>query len=306
MSQKLPNRIPSEELESVNSWLLPEIDADGNVLPSAEKEARDRELEQHRRETEVVEELDSEQLTLEPFTAQQLQEMTEAAEKEGYEQGHQEGYRDGQAEGYKVGQQQGAEEVRQQLLAEQQRLSQIADALLQPLAPQDEAIEQSLLDIVCTLARSVIKRELYTESNHILTLVQEAVAALPVGAKNLKVVLNPDDLALVESFAEERQKDWQFMGDAELLPGGCRIETSESLVDFSVENRMESLLQQFVNKQLAGADDEALPADTPVDSEAGSGQDGTQIPTEPQGSDAAPTPPVVDTPLSGDTPPVPE
>ncbi len=264
MSQKLPNRIPAEDLESCLSWSLPEIGSGGKILPSAEKEARERQQEQRRRDSEVVEELDSNAVSFEPITAKQLQEMTETAEKEGYQQGHEQGYRDGQTEGYRAGQQQGAEEVRTRLTAEQQRLTQVAEALLLPLARQDDAIETALLDIVCTLARAVIKRELYTDSNHILSLVQEAVASLPVGAKNLTVVLNPDDLALVEAFAEERQKEWRFVGDNDLLPGGCRIETCESLVDYSVEKRMETVLAQFVNRQLAAADesDDISPPET--------------------------------------------
>jgi len=251
MTLKLPNRIPAEMLDNISTWALPEIDSAGNVVSTAEKEERERQLEQQRRASEVVEEVDAEQMNFEPITAQQLQEITETAEKEGYDQGHQQGYQAGHTEGYKAGQAQGAAEMREQLQAQQQRLQAVADALMKPIAPQDDAIEKALLDIVCTLTRSLVKRELLTDSGHILSVVQEAVAALPVGAKSLTLHLNPDDLVLIEDFAEEQQKDWQFIGDSNLLPGGCRIETRESLVDHSIEQRMETLLNQFVGKQLA-------------------------------------------------------
>jgi hypothetical protein len=101
------------------------------------------------------------------------------------------------------------------------------------------------------LTRKIVKRELQIDSGDILNVVKQAVAALPVGAKNLRLTLNPDDLAMIESYAEEKQLGWQFYGDADLTPGGCHIETEESQVDFSVESQMEALLEQFLTRQLS-------------------------------------------------------
>ena len=33
------------------------------------------------------------------------------------------------------------------------------------------------------------------------------------------------------------------------MPGGCRLEARESLVDYTTENRQEQLLEQLVTKQ---------------------------------------------------------
>lgn len=161
------------------------------------------------------------------------------------------------AEGYEAGQQKGLMEMRQQLVAEQQRFQKLAQALLDPVAEQDNDLEKLLLDVICTLSESVVQRELMTDSSHIISLVKTAVDALPVGSKNLRVCLNPDDLAAVETYAEEQQLNWQFIGDQQLAPGGCRIETSESRVDFSVEKRLKTLLTQFVNKQLTDGSGES-------------------------------------------------
>ncbi len=123
------------------------------------------------------------------------------------------------------------------------------------MAEQDDALEQMLVEMVSTLTRSLIARELLTDSSHILQLVQSALSALPIGANNLTLYLGPDDLAMVEAYAEEQRKDWQFIGDSSLLPGGCRLETRESRVDFSMETRLEALLEQFTSKELSGGDE---------------------------------------------------
>lgn len=248
---KLANRIPEGEVADYRRWKLPPINDQGQVLPSAEREAAQRQAADQKRRGERVEDVPYQGKLSSGMSAGELQEIFESAEREGFEQGRQAGYEKGLAEGYAAGQEQGAMEKRQELAAEQQRFQHLADALLQPIEEQDAELEQLLLDTICTLTRSLVHRELLTDSSHILPLVQEAVAALPQGAKNLRLYLHPDDLAVVETYAEEQQLDWQFFADAALLPGGCRVESRDSRVDYSVANRLKQQLEAFVNHQLS-------------------------------------------------------
>ncbi|GGY68373.1 flagellar assembly protein FliH [Cellvibrio zantedeschiae] len=257
-SKSMPGRIASENLGEVTSWMLPPVDDTGKVLSSAEKEARMRReklLQQGKEKIETVE-IPAQQKT--GMTAQEMQEIFDAAEKDGFAQGHAEGLEKGRSDGYEAGRQQGLMEMRAQLTLEQQRFQSIANSLLNPLTAQDNDIENMLLDVICSLTQSVIQRELVTDSSHILELVKTAVEALPVGSKNIRISLNPDDLAVVETYAADQQLDWKFFGDIQLQPGGCRVETPESRVDFSVSQRLQTVLEQFLTGQLAqldGADD---------------------------------------------------
>lgn len=254
--KKFTNRIPEEDVADFRRWNIPLIDNKGQVLPSAEREAAARRKAEQKQKGERVEDVDYQGGAAGGMSAAEMEKIFEQAEKEGFEQGRKAGYEKGMAEGYEAGQEQGVIEKRQELVAEQQRFQHLIQALLEPLAEQEEDLEQMLLDTVCRLTESLVERELLTDSSHILALVREAVAALPVGAKNVRLYLNPDDLALVETYAEEQQLDWQFFGDESLLPGGARVETSESRVDFSVANRLQALLEAFVHRQLT---DDALP-----------------------------------------------
>lgn len=255
----LPNRIAAEDAEQVTTWVLPPVSDNGRVLSSIEKEARERRERLIRREKETIETVEIPEPEAPPqlgMTAEEMQAIFDTAEKDGFEQGHKEGFAKGNTEGYEAGRQQGLMEMRAQLVAEQQRFQKLTTALLEPVAAQDDDIEHLLLDVICTLTQSVVQRELLTDSSHIITLVKSAIEALPIGSKNIRVCLNPDDLAAVETYAAEQQLVWQFFGDAELLPGGCRIETPESRVDFSVSSRLQTVLEQFVTKQLATGDQE--------------------------------------------------
>ncbi|WP_341939237.1 flagellar assembly protein FliH [Marinimicrobium sp. C2-29] len=254
--KKLVNRIPAEELQDYKTWVLPPIHGERDrVLPSAEREAREQAETQRKRQGERVEDVNYTG-TGSGMSADEMQRIVDAAEKEGREQGYQAGFEQGQAEGYEAGEKQGWEEMRQKLAAEQQRFQHLVQSLLDPLEEQDDALEKLLLDTVCTLTKSLVQRELLTDSSQVLEQVRAAVAALPAGAGNLRLFLNPDDLVLVEAYAEERELDWQFRGDETLLPGGCRVETQTSQVDFSVEHRLKQQLEAFVNRQLVNEESE--------------------------------------------------
>jgi len=250
------SRIASESVDKVQTWILPPITDNGRVLSSAEKEAKERREALLKRNKESIQTIE---MPTPPanagMTAQEMQAIFDEAEKDGYEQGHKEGFAKGNAEGYEAGRQQGLMEMRAQLVAEQQRFQKLAQALLNPLDEQDVDIEHMLLNVICTLTQSVVQRELLTDSSHIVSLVKQAIEALPVGSKNIRVSLNPDDLAAVETYAEEQQLDWKFFGDVVLQPGGCRVETPESRVDFSASSRLQIVLEQFITKQLASGDD---------------------------------------------------
>lgn len=270
--KKLANRIPAEDLEAYKAWVLPPIGGDHKrVLPSAQREASERRAEQQKRRGEKVEDVDY-QGKQSGLSAEALQSIVDEAEKEGRERGYQAGFEQGRSEGYEVGEKQGRDEMRQKLAAEQQRFQHLVQSLRQPLEEQDQALEKLLLDTVCALTSSLVKRELFTDSSHILAEVRAAVAALPAGPEQVRIFLNPDDLALVETYAEEQGLDWQFMGDEQLLPGGCRVETAQSQVDFSVEQQLAQQLEAFVTRQLGQGGEQSR------DSGSSEGQDGGEQP----------------------------
>lgn len=255
----LQNRIPAEAVESATTWVIPPITEHGRILSSAEKEARERRERLLRREKETIETIEipePEMPVQQGISAEEMQAIFDAAEKDGFEQGHKEGLAKGNAEGYEAGRQQGLMEMRAQMVAEQQRFQKLANALLEPVNDQDTDIEHLLLDVICTLTQSVVQRELLTDSSHIVGLVKTAVEALPIGSKNIRICLNPDDLAAVETYATEQQLPWSFWADSELVPGGCRVETPESRVDFSVSSRLQIVLEQFITKQLASGNED--------------------------------------------------
>ena len=58
MEKKLPNRIAAEDVDEYRTWRVPLINDNGSVLPSAEKEARERKAQEMKRQGESIEDVE--------------------------------------------------------------------------------------------------------------------------------------------------------------------------------------------------------------------------------------------------------
>lgn len=275
MTSNLPNLIAAEDLRNCNTWSLPDVGDGTKVLHAQimkrrqmeEEQRAQAELERQQEEQadraeadqtgELIEEISADELVYTPMTAEQLQEITEAAEKEGFDRGYGEGVAQGIAagkkQGYADGLAQAQTEARETLNQQVSHFLSLAAALVEPIARQEQQLQQLLLQYVTTLTEQVIGRELKGDSDQLLSAIRRALQALPVGAGKIKVIVNPQDLALIEAHAAGQEPAWLLAGDPQLQAGGCRIESEESLVDFSVESRVKALFSEFLSQQLTVA-----------------------------------------------------
>lgn len=246
MNESKPvNRIPFEEISSSAAWDFPSWDEGAKVIPSVKKKSAEAEKSEHERVEDIEE---PEQQDIKPITAAQLQQISEEAEREGrehgYKQGYEQGFSEGEKKGLKLGEQKAYSEVKQRLDEEKERFAQLADALLDPVAMQDGELENLVLDMAVHLAKHLLGQELSADPSRLYHIVKHAAASLPAGAQNIRVYVHPDDVAPAQEASAKSGREWAFYPDAALGRGGCRIESSQSLIDFSVEQRLQQMLEE--------------------------------------------------------------
>lgn len=215
--------IPARKLSAYERWELPAVDSSQVV---------GRDVRRAEEEMQVT-----------PLTAEQVEEIREAARKEGYEQGHQEGLSAGLAEGKAQG-----EAALKQSAA---RLREVIGQMMEPARSEEAALEAALIDLVLRISEGVIERELLVDSSVIAGLVREAVDALPSGASRIEIHLHPDDLKSLQAAGFVQDESWKLVQDASLSRGGCRVVSGTSLVDFTTEQRFHSQVDQLVKDRYA-------------------------------------------------------
>lgn len=136
-------------------------------------------------------------------------------------------------------------------LAQRRALAQQFDALLEtfarPLNRLDAKIEAALADLAVVIARNLLHCELSLDPGKIAAVITDAVEAMPLNDRALRVQLHPDDTAfaheLLDAGAGDRQVSVQSC--PELGRGDCRVEGEFAAVDASVEARVQALVEQL-------------------------------------------------------------
>jgi flagellar assembly protein FliH len=170
-----------------------------------------------------------------------------------------------QAEAHKEAFQQGLEEGRQagraEVRAQVERLSGMFYDLAKPFEVLDAEVERELLTLAMALARQIVRRELKTDPTQIIGIIREAIAALPVAARDVRVHLHPEDATVVrENLAPtESERAWTIVEDPVMARGGCQIKTSTSRIDARLETRLGSILSELLGTERQGESGRGTP-----------------------------------------------
>lgn len=218
-------------------WDLPSFDAEPHQVPLERDEANAEAVRQEA-ESAAAEELQEE--APKPFTVEELEQIREEAYNEGFATGEKDGFHSGQLKG-----QQEAKAKTDARLAE---LEALMAQLMEPMHEQDDQIEDMLLKLVETMVRQVVQRELQTDSSQITKVLRGALKALPMGAENIRIYLNPVDFDAAKALRERHEEKWRLLEDDQLLPGGCRVETEHSQLDATVETRLQQITEQLFDQ----------------------------------------------------------
>ena len=247
---------------SAQAWSLPVMADNERVIKAIKEKPRRGERSVsgsgHKPgEGEIVEDYDGATQGV-AITAEQLKEITDEAHKEGYGDGYKEGLEKGTADGVKKGTVQGKDqaynETKKKLDDEAQRLSSIASVLADPMTDQNNKIENVVLDMVLNLTRELLQSEIQQSPDKLYHVIKRVINELPVGSKNISVLLNKQDADLIEQYIPENQRDWSVAIDDSLASGGCIVETRESFVNYSVEKRIDNFLHEVQALEEAGSD----------------------------------------------------
>jgi len=231
--------IRAKDVNAFDRWALPSFDPEG------------AEPEESQADDEPVEEpalSHSEDVPVEDGKPLTLDEL-EAIRQEAYN----EGFSTGEKDGFHAGQLKARQEADAALAPKLDSLERLMSQLLEPIAEQDRNLEHAMVTLVGQLAREVIQRDLLIDSSQIRQVLREALKLLPMGADNIRIHINPQDFELVKALRERHEESWRIVEDADLLPGGCRIETEHSRIDASVETRLGQAIKQLFEQQRENA-----------------------------------------------------
>lgn len=171
--------------------------------------------------------------TLEPEialpTAQEIEQIRQAAHQEAFGQGHQEGYRAGQA----------------QASAEGRQLAALALELDQALTQLGQQVAEELLHLALEVARQVVRQSVDARPERVIAVIHEALAQMPL--QHAVIRLHPEDASLARSYLGDQlaHAGHRIMEDPRQGRGGCIIESGGSQLDASVATRWRRVAESL-------------------------------------------------------------
>ena len=169
-------------------------------------------------------------------TAAELEEI----QKQAYAEAHEKGYQDGLKAG--------AAQIQQNA----QQFQTLMQALAEPFDEMDSAVVEQMAELSIAIARQLIRRELQADPGQVIAVVREAMTSLPIGSRNIEIHLHPEDAQLVRdafSVSPEEHKGterpWHIVEDPVQTRGGCKVSSENSLIDATVETRINRVVAQL-------------------------------------------------------------
>jgi len=213
--------IPGEEIEAVEQWRFGAIDTAAQLLADRQRA-----------------------IALADAEAQK-----QASEQQAYQAGFDAGMAQGTTRGSAQGRAQVQVETRRQMddfmanMARQtgDQLAAMLSAAQSRVVEAEQAMAQDVLELACELARQVLRRELSIDPHAVLPVLREALGLLGLQHKSAVVRLHPTDAQMLKEIVHDAFAGMSLtlVSDAAVLPGGCLVESSGTVVDGTVSKRWQ-------------------------------------------------------------------
>ena len=244
------------------AWEYPDITSEDQIT-SQRRNALNRPMRWQYEPPEAEPEPEVTEATQSPpqLTAEMLEGIREAAREEGYadgleqgqKKGYEAGYQQGHSEGRLAGKEAGEQEAKLAADRLQQELGirwqQLFEHMRQPALQISEGVERQLVMMTATLAQAICMHEVTTSPTLISKVLEHALAELSEQAKQIKIALHPDDLALIKqrwSDLEREEMGWRLLSDDSLTRGGCVVTTPVTRVDATLETRINDVFRHYI------------------------------------------------------------
>jgi flagellar assembly protein FliH len=147
--------------------------------------------------------------------------------------------------GYEAGLARAQAEMRSRSAALDERVRRLDEALgllARPLAQLDAEVERDLVQLALAVGKQLARRELSADPAQVIAIVREALAQLPVAAREVRVHLHPEEAATVrERLSACSQRAWTVVEDPTLSRGGCLVQSESSRIDARFESRVAAI-----------------------------------------------------------------
>ncbi|MBX2825180.1 MAG: flagellar assembly protein FliH [Gammaproteobacteria bacterium] len=150
-------------------------------------------------------------------------------------------------EGYTKGLEEGRAEVQDAGAREKAQLISLLQNLQRPLVEFENEVVTEVRRFALELARRVIKRELQSDEQFYLDLVQTLCSEYSLDADTAVVSLHAEDLELLRSHLPSPEESWvpRLVADNALERGSCLVDAGAFFIDAGIDTLMDKIISDL-------------------------------------------------------------
>ena len=183
-----------------------------------------------------------------PPTPEEIQQIMQQAQQEGYVAGHAQG----EQAGYTAGQ--------AKAQAEGERMAAMVGQLDEALVGFDQQVAEDLLGLALEVARQVVRQAITVKPEVILEVIRETLAQMP--HPHAVIHLHPEDASLARLYLGDQisHAGHRIHEDPRLQRADCMVEAAGSLLDASLATRWKRIAESLgAHSDWLDAEDEQAP-----------------------------------------------
>lgn len=167
--------------------------------------------------------------------------------EQGREAGHREGFERGVEDGKAIGREEGRVQGRRAFDEAARPMGELVERFERFRQEFEQARREQLLELVQKVSKQVIRCELTLHPTQLLTLAEEALAAMPGDQEDVRILLNPEECTRIKELAPERAAAWRLVPDEKLALGECRVVTAQAEADIGCQQRLDSCMDTLAD-----------------------------------------------------------
>jgi len=130
--------------------------------------------------------------------------------------------------------------------AQQQQMQRLLTQLAQPLAEQEQALEESVLQIIKRLSAILIGRELSLNPDHFAKLIKASINKLSEAQATITCHIHPQDLILLKDI-QGLPQNLTLVEDDSLSLGEWQLNTQHATLQANLAQSLDTIIQQVLN-----------------------------------------------------------
>ena len=155
-------------------------------------------------------------------------------------------YQEARKEGFENGYSAGIDSARHEIDTTINKMNGFMQILEEPYKHISDDVVDSIKKIAILIAAQIVRREISTDEKNIIAAINKSLSLVDEIKKPLTIHVNPSDISTVTEYLEHMEGNAKFIEDVTITRGGCRIVTSQSIIDATIESQITEIAATLI------------------------------------------------------------